>query len=39
MKTIRIAVIASVFLIAASTYLLALLVIHLLLPRLEPAPI
>ena len=28
-----------VFLIAASTYLLALLVIHLLLPRLEPAPI
>ena len=28
-----------VFLIAASTYLLALLVIHLLLPKLEPAPI
>ena len=28
-----------VFLIAASTYLVALLVIHLLLPRLEPAPI
>ena len=28
-----------IFLIAASTYLLALLVIHLLLPRLEPAPL
>jgi len=28
-----------VFLIAASTYLVALLIIHLLLPKLEPAPI
>jgi ACS family hexuronate transporter-like MFS transporter len=28
-----------VFLIAASTYLIALLIIHLLLPKLEPAPL
>jgi hypothetical protein len=28
-----------VFIIAASAYLLALLMVHLLSPRLEPAPI
>jgi hypothetical protein len=28
-----------VFIIAASAYLMALLIVHLLSPRLEPAPI